>query len=126
MKQYEEEIEVKFDRVAEMQALGSDRMRDLEVRKLHLDGRNASMKQQVSFLKLKLDSRKQQLTDSEHAQNLEAQEQKIRQFGQTLHTLRTFIRQKTAESDYGHTMANCLDFAAQLNKIHVERRVLPT
>merc|ERR1740121_1892536 len=125
MKQYEEEIQTKFDRVAEMQQLGSEKMKDLEVRKVGLDGRNASLKQQVSFLKLKLDSRKQQLVDDEHAQNLEAQEQKIRQFGQTLHTLRTFIRQKTAESDYGLDMANCLDLATHLNKIHVARRALP-
>jgi len=125
MKQYEEEIQTKFDRISEMQALGQEKMKDLGVRKGGLDSRNASLRQQVSFLKLKLDSRRQQLADDENAQNLEQQETKIKQFGQTLHTLRTFIRQKTAESDYAHAMASCLDYAAQLNKLHVERRALP-
>jgi len=126
MQQYEEEITGKFDRVAEMQAVGSEKLKALEVRKLGLDGRSASLKQQVSFLKLKVDSRKQQIADDEQAQALETQEQKIRQFGQTLHMLRTFIRQKTAESDYGPEMTNCLEYASQLNKLHVERRILPT
>merc|ERR1719401_3055075 len=105
--------------------MGNDQLRVLEARKAFLDGRLASFRQQVSFLKLKHDSRKQQLADDECAQGLEAQEQKIRQFGHTLHTLRAFIRQKTAESNYEAELGNCLDLTALLNKMHIERRLMP-
>jgi len=125
MRAYEDEISGKFDKVLEMQSQGQNRQQTLAQRKAFLDERLQSFQQQVSFLKLKVDSRKQQLTDDEVAQGLEAQEQKIRQFGQTLHTLNTFIRSKTAESNYEPELATVVDLTAQLNKMHMERRPLP-
>mmetsp|Transcript_99088 Transcript_99088/g.278517 ORF Transcript_99088/g.278517 Transcript_99088/m.278517 type:complete len:421 (+) Transcript_99088:541-1803(+) len=125
MRAYEDEISGKFDKVLDMQSQGQNRQQTLAQRKAFLDERLQSFQQQVSFLKLKVDSRKQQLTDDEVAQGLEAQEQKIRQFGQTLHTLNTFIRQKTAESNYEPELATVVDLTAQLNKMHMERRPLP-
>ena len=35
----------------------------------------------------------------------------------TLYTLRSFILQKTSESDFRGEMASCLDVAAQLNRM---------
>merc|ERR1719203_1408654 len=119
MKAYEDEINYKLDKIEEMRAMGNDRLQMLNSRKAFLDSRIASFQQQVSFLKLKVDSRKQQLTDDDNAQGLENQEQKIRQFGHTLHTLRTFIDQKTAESNYEQERDKCLDLTTQLNKMHM-------
>jgi len=125
MKMYQDEISNRFDKVQDMQAVGSSRLQELESRKAFLGGRLALFQQQVSLLKLKHDSRKQQLADDSVAQGLESHEQKIRQFGQTLHTLRTFIRSKTSESDYCVELANCLDLTGALNKMHMERRLMP-
>lgn len=124
MKRYEDEIATKFDRITEVQALGSAKMQELETRKASLDERVSSFKQQVSFLKLRCESRKQQLEDDEHAQQLAKQEAKIRLFGQNLHGLTTFIRSKTAESNYEGEMVSCLSLADQLNKLHMERRIV--
>lgn len=125
MRQYEDEIENKYTLVAEMRAQGEEQTRQLEARKKALEQRALAVKQQVNFQKLKCDSKKQQLADNEVASSLEAQEQKIRQFGQTLQTLRSFINQKTSETNYGREMGACMDMAAQINKILVDPRLQP-
>merc|ERR1719478_263370 len=112
---------MKFDRVDEMQEEGQQRLRVLEARKIELDSRNAALRQQVGFLKLKVESKQQQLKDDHAATSLETQEQKIRQFGQTLHLLRSFIKQRTAEADFTTEHTNCFDIAAQLNKMLIEQ-----
>jgi len=124
MQSYNDEISNKFDKVQDMQANGNEQLKAMGERRAVLDGRLTSLRQQLSFLKLKHDSRKQQLADDECAQGLEAQEQKIRQFGQTLHTLRTFIWSKTAESNYDGELNSCMELTGQLNKMHVERRLV--
>jgi intraflagellar transport protein 74 len=117
MRQYEHDMETKYDLVADMQARGSDQLRRLEAQKQFSTGRVSALRQQVHFLKITVDSRQQQLRDDEGAAKLEAHEQKIRQFGQTLHTLRSFIAQKCNESDFGPEMSNCFDMSAHINKI---------
>jgi intraflagellar transport protein 74 len=125
MKQYEQDIEQKYDRVGELRAQGVDHVKKMEERKLVLEARAASLRQQVGFLKLRLDSRKQQLKDDETAVGLEAQEGKIRQFGQTLFSLNSFIKQKRCESDFKTEMDVCLSAAMEINKILQERRPSP-
>mmetsp|Transcript_111130 Transcript_111130/g.248315 ORF Transcript_111130/g.248315 Transcript_111130/m.248315 type:complete len:458 (+) Transcript_111130:90-1463(+) len=122
MRQYEEEIETKFDRVGDLRQDGEQRLRLLEERKRFLESRVSALRQQVGFLKLKNEGRKQELADDQAASNLDAHEQKIRQFGQTLHTLRSFIQQKTAESDFTGEMSSVLNIAGALNKILLETR----
>jgi len=73
-------------------------------------------------LKLRYDSKRQQLLDDEAASKLEAQEQKIRQFGQTLFTLRSFILQKNSESNFNGELSTCLDISGHLNKMLQEQR----
>merc|ERR1719198_1554552 len=108
MQQYEMDIEQKYDRVGEMQGEGGLRQRQL--------------KQRVGFLRLRHESRRQQLADDEAASAIEQQEQKIRQFGQTLFTLRSFIKQKSSESDFMGEMGICLQAAMDINKILQDRR----
>jgi intraflagellar transport protein 74 len=122
MEQYENDIKNKYDRVAEMQGEGSQKIKELGERKLFLEGRLSTLKQQVGFLRLRHESRRQQLADDETASAIDAQEQKIRQFGQTLFTLQSFIKQKSSESDFQYEMASCLHAANELNKILQERR----
>jgi len=117
MKHYEKEMVEKYDNIEDMRAQGALQLASLENSKKSLEERSFALKQQVNFLKLRYDSKRQQLQDDEAATNLEAQEQKIRQFGQTLHTLRSFISQKTSETDFRGEMAFCLDVAGQLNKL---------
>merc|ERR1740130_1298252 len=102
MQQYEQDIEQKYDRVSDMQGEGSTVLRKLEERKQFLEGRLSTLRQQVGFLRLRHESRRQQLADDEAASAIEAQEQKIRQFGQTLFTLRSFIKQKIRQ--FGQTL----------------------
>jgi len=123
--QYEEEIATKFDRLDEMQQEGGQRLTWLEARKKQLEGRNFALRQQVGFLKLKYESRRQQLADDTAASNLESQEQKIKQFGQSLNALRSFIKQKTVETDFGQEHSSCFGIAGQLNKILMEQRLVP-
>jgi intraflagellar transport protein 74 len=121
-QQYEDEIANKFDRLDQMTSEGSNRLQWLEARKKQLEGRNFALRQQVGFLKLKYESRRQQLTDDSAAANLESQEQKIRQFGQNRHLLRSNIKQKTEETGCEQEHATCFDIAGQLNKILMEQR----
>jgi len=122
MQQYEQDIEQKYDRVGEMQSEGSSKNMRLGERKQFLETRLSSLRQQVGFLRLRHESRRQQLADDESAAAIEAQEQKIRQFGQTLFTLKSFIKQKQGESDYILEMGVCMNTASEINKILQERR----
>jgi len=122
MRQYEEDIEMKYDRIGELQGEGQKTVSDLEVRKQGLDGRSSSLRQQVGFLRLRHESRRQQIADDEAALALEQQENKIKQFGQTLFTLRSFIKQKCSESDFQQELDVCLTAASEINKILQERR----
>lgn len=125
MQQYEHDIETKYDLVADMRMQGDAQLKRLEARKAALESRISALRQQVGFLKLRLESRKQQLSDDDAANGLDAQELKIRQFGQTLYTLRSFIAQKSGESDYRSEMGACHDMAAQINKILQDQALRP-
>eukprot|EP00930_Biecheleria_cincta_P049840 TRINITY_DN35043_c0_g1_i1.p1 TRINITY_DN35043_c0_g1~~TRINITY_DN35043_c0_g1_i1.p1 ORF type:complete len:628 (+),score=189.42 TRINITY_DN35043_c0_g1_i1:93-1976(+) len=125
MKQYEKEMTEKYDNIEDMRAQGAMQQQKLETSKKQLEERSTALRQQVNFLKLRFDSKRQQLKDNDAASSLEAQEQKIRQFGQTLYTLRSFIGQKTSESDFRGSMACCLDIAGQLNKLLQEQAQRP-
>jgi len=125
MKQYEEEIENKFDRVEDLRASLHAQVETLEARKSQLERAVPALTQQINALKLRCDSKKQQLADDEVAAGLDAQEKKINQFGQTLNALNTFIKQKSAESDVQLEKATCLETANILNKMLLERRFNP-
>lgn len=94
MRQYETEIVERYDKIEEMKAQGALEAQRLEDSKKGLEERSQALRQQVNVLRLRYDGKRQQLQDDETAAALEAQEQRIRQFGQTLHTLRSFIVQK--------------------------------
>eukprot|EP00439_Symbiodinium_sp_Y106_P077436 s1218_g16.t1 len=127
MKQYEKEMAERYDKIEDMKAQGALELQKLEESKRNLEDRERSvaLRQQVNFIRLRYDSKRQQLQDDETAANLEGYETKIRQFGQTLHTLRTFILQKTSESDFRAEMASCLDVAGQLNKMLQDSALRP-
>merc|ERR1719356_1309978 len=57
MKQYEDEIENKFDRLADMQTAGSVQLQRLGSRKMQLEANVSVLRQQVGILRLKHDSR---------------------------------------------------------------------
>jgi len=122
MRQYELEMEQKYDRVGEMQDQVHLKQRQFEERKRFLEGRLSILRQQVEYLRLRLGGRRQQLADDEAALAIEVQEQKIRQFGQTLFTLQSFIKQKENESGYQLELAACLQVASDINKILQDRR----
>merc|ERR1712110_765795 len=99
--------------------------RDVRSSKEPIGANSSALKQQINALKLRCDSKKQQLADDEVAQGLDAQEKKINQFGQTLNALNTFIKQKSAESDVQLEMATCLETANILNKMLLDRKFNP-
>jgi len=123
MHQYELEIVNKFDKLEDMRGEVMGKKQVLEVRKDSLELRATALKQQVGFLKLRHESRRQQLKDDETASNLEAQETKIRQFGQTLQALNSFIQQKSAETDVRSETSFCLSGAEQMNQMLVTGRL---
>lgn len=124
MKQYQEEIETKFEHVATMKSDGNDRVKSLEVRKKYMEGRKSALQQQAGFLKLRHQSKKQQLSEDAVVSSLDAQEQKIGQFGQNLYALNAFITQKSLEVDFQYEQTVCLDRASELNRMLLERKPL--
>eukprot|EP00928_Gymnodinium_smaydae_P015027 TRINITY_DN15510_c0_g1_i1.p1 TRINITY_DN15510_c0_g1~~TRINITY_DN15510_c0_g1_i1.p1 ORF type:complete len:636 (-),score=124.05 TRINITY_DN15510_c0_g1_i1:213-2033(-) len=123
MKQYEEEIENKFDKLEDMRAAGHQELQALSTQRHTLESTVSALRQQVGVLRLRHDTKKQQLLDDEQACNLEAQEKKIGQFGQTMNTLRMYITQRNAETDYQTEKTNCIDISQTLNKMLLERRL---
>merc|ERR1711920_17848 len=55
MKQYEEEMANKFDRLSQLKADGAEKLKWAEGRKQLLEARISALRQQVGFLKLKHD-----------------------------------------------------------------------
>lgn len=125
MHQYERDIETKYDLVAEMKQQGESQLKRVEARKKSLEDRASALRRQVGFLKLRHESKRQQLSEDEVSCGLDTQEQKIRQFGQTLHTLKSFISQKSAEADFSSEMGTCMNVAMQINKMLAEQMQRP-
>jgi len=117
MHQYEQDIHGKYENVGAMKEKGEFRLRQLAVRKQELEGRVSALKQQIHFVKIGYEAKRQQLTDDETASNLESQEQKIKHFGANLYNLRTTITQKESETDFRVDRGACLDLASQINRI---------
>lgn len=134
MRQYESDIETKYDLVADMRAKGEEHLKQLEKQKHFLESRLSALKQQVGFLRLRYDSKRRQLTDHEsgtnqaaqNATNLDIQERKIGQLGLTLYTLRSFITTKSSEADFCAEMGATLGIASQINKILQDQAHRPT
>lgn len=125
MKQYEYEIANKYDRVGWLKENGEEKLIALERAKLALQSRQTALKRQVTQLRIGVDGKKRQLLDDETGANLEAQEKKIGQYGQTLHTLRSYIDQKCSETDCRFEMSTCLDTCQQINKMLQEQTQRP-
>jgi intraflagellar transport protein 74 len=117
MKQYEYDIEKKYDLVGELKDRGEDTLRKLEVQKQSLQSRQTALKRQVTQLRIGVDGKKRQLLDDETGANLEAQEKKISLYGQNLHSLRSYIDQKVSETDCRFEMATCLETCTLINKM---------
>jgi len=115
MKQYQTEIETKFDHVEQMKQMKEQQMRDLQIRRSQLDKRAEVLKSQVGFLSLKYDGKKQQLRENETHSTLENAEQNIKQFEQSLCHLRSFIDSKTSESDFVRHRDAAMDMMEQVN-----------
>jgi len=125
MRQYEQDMADKYDLVNVMRSKGEARLKELESRKAFLEVRLSALKQQVGFLKLRHEGKRQELIDDKAAAGLEQQEQKLRQFAQTLYALQSFITQKSSESDYRGEMGACLEMAGSINKILQEQMQRP-
>merc|ERR1712217_86992 len=97
----------KFDRVSEVRTDGEARLKRLRERKQHLETTLSVMRQQVGFLRLRNESKKQQLKDDKVSSDLDIQEKKIQQFGQTLYALTSFITQRSAETDVQGELKTC-------------------
>merc|ERR1719436_1754122 len=125
MRQYEHDMAVKYDLVGELKERGQETLRKLEAQKQSLQCRQTALKRQVTQLRIGVDGKKRQLLDDETGSNLEAQEKKIGQYGQTLHTLRSYIDQKSSETDCRVEMATCLDTCGLINKMLQEQTQRP-
>merc|ERR1719510_477709 len=125
LQQVEAKMADKYDLVDVMRSKGEARLRGLESRKAFLEIRLSALKQQVGFLKLRHEGKRQELADDKAAAGMEQQEQKMRQFAQTLYALQSFITQKSSESDYRGEMGACLDMAGSINKMLQEQMQRP-
>jgi intraflagellar transport protein 74 len=117
MNQYNDEMATKFDLVEEMRAQKLQQISTLQSRKALLADRAANFQNQISFLKLRSESKKQQLLEDSIESGLQSQELKLQQYQQNAFHLRLFIDTKQAESDYTQPMSACMDMSEQINQI---------
>ena len=76
-----------------------------------------NLRRQVNYLEINHAGKQQQLQDNPHHANLEAIETRMKQFEQGLFHLKSFIKTKTAESDYSKLKENCGDLAEKINQL---------
>lgn len=115
--EYKHEIETKFDLVEDVRAQKSDQIEKLHKRKAFLLDQGEHLKNQIGFLKLKTESKKQQLAEDSIESGLQAQETKMKQYRQNACHLQDFIAMKQAESDYSQEMETSLGICEQINQI---------
>jgi len=115
--QFQHEIANKFDKIGEMKQEWENQIRLLSQKKLTVEGRAAVLREQVSFLRLRYESKKQELADNETHLALEASESKIKLYEQNLFHLRSFIAAKVSETEYEIPKGAALDAAEQINQI---------
>ncbi|CAK0846453.1 unnamed protein product [Prorocentrum cordatum] len=125
MHKYEQEIAGKYDNIGAMTQQGESKCKELEAYKKALEARVSALSQQVSFVKIGFEARRQQLADDKTTSNLEAQEQQIKHYGANLYNLRTKIGEKEKETDFGTDKNACLDWASQLNRILQDAMLRP-
>lgn len=125
MRMYQDEIDRRLDKVSDMMEFGQRHQQRLEEQKQKLSSRVAVLKQQVGFLKLRFDSKRQQLADDTAAANIQEKEKKISEFGERINMMKSFIDTKGAESNFGPNMTAVLDMATYMNKILVDLSVRP-
>merc|ERR1719161_11044 len=89
----------------------------LQARKALLANRAENFRNQISFLKLRGESKKQQLLEDSIESGLQSQELKLQQYQQNAFHLKLFITTKQAESDFAQEMNSCLDMSEQINQI---------
>jgi len=125
MQQYEHEMETVYDQVGDMRQRGEEEVRRLTDQKAVLEGRLSILKQQVGFLRIRYESKQQQLADVEGSDKIQVKEQKIQQFGQTLHALQTTVLQKESEGNFQAEKESVLNMTTQINKILTTARTRP-
>ncbi|CAD7934197.1 unnamed protein product [Amoebophrya sp. A120] len=113
----EKEIQEKYLHVDSMRAEKQMQTTELTRRKAKYDQRLAQLHNLVHFLQIKVDGKKQQLSDNETNQNLEALENKIKQYEQNLFHMQTFIATREAEADFSQQRDKVLNTMEAVNKI---------
>eukprot|EP00392_Amoebophrya_sp_AT5.2_P003995 g4000.t1 len=116
-QQMQREIDEKFLHVDGMKAEKSMQTAELTRRKAKFDVRLAQLHNMVHFLQIRVEGKKQQLADNETNQNLEALENKIKQYEQNLFHMQTFIATREAEADFTGPRAKVLSQMDAVNKI---------
>jgi len=117
INQYQNELKTTLEFVDDMKADKENQISNLQRKRVGLETREAALKKQVNFLELRYEGKKQQLLENETYNDLEAQEQKLKQYEQNLFHLQTFISTKTAETDYQPQLKKLLDTSEQVNQI---------
>jgi len=116
MRQYEKDIAGKYDNILVMKEQGESKCRQLEARKEVLEARVSALKQQIGFIKIGYEAKRQQLSDDKVAASVEAQEQQIKHYGANKYSLQTKKVEKEKETDFESEKFACLDWATQINK----------
>jgi len=117
IEQYQNEIKTTYEFVDDMKAKKEQEIISLTTRRNQLEVRQQSLWKQVNFLQLHYEGKKQQLLENETYADLEAQEQKVKQYEQNRFHLQTFINTKTKETDYQPELKRVLETAEQVNQI---------
>lgn len=115
--EYQDEMSNKLDFVDKMKKEKEAQINQLKKRRSQLEERAQALKKQVNFLQIRYDGKKQQLLENETHADLDAQEQKMKQYEQNLFHLKTFIAAKTSETDFQRELAKVMERAEQVNQI---------
>jgi len=125
MRQYEKDIAGKYDSIHVMKERGESKCRQLESRKERLEARVSALKQQIGFIKIGYEAKRQQLADDKAAASVEAQEQQIKHYGANLYSLQTKIVEKDRETDFEGEKSACLDWTTQINRAILDAMMRP-
>ncbi|CAD7929187.1 unnamed protein product [Amoebophrya sp. A25] len=116
-KEMQKEIEEKYLHAESMRAEKLSQTSELQRRKGKYEARLAQLHNLVHFLQIRVEGKRQQLTDNETSQNLEALENKIKGYEQNLFHMQTFIAAREAEADFGQQREKVLGTMESINKI---------
>ena len=125
MARMQEEIDDKYSKVGTVVAEAQAEKRRLESLKAHYGAHKDALREQVTFVSVAVDKKKNQLGDNETHKSLTDIERRLAENEGSLFSMTQFIESKKREANYSYTRDDCLSLVNNINNERIQEVLNP-